>query len=254
MSYQTLHVSEVADLCAQVDTAILDCRDARSYEQGHLPGAQLVSDAVIQRLMRANKQQPVLVYCYHGVSSRDLATLLVNFGFGTVYNLGGGWQAWANMLTMQEASSPVSDKLRSWLSDQGFDPANLNGRIGNGMTPLMRAAMLAETLFVRELLEAGADVNLLNDDCNNALWFACVSESVEIIALLIAQGVNLNNSNVNGATSLIYASSAGKFAVVKSLVEAGADLTLRTLDDFTALDSASTIEVLRFLRRQSLAA
>ena len=252
MSYQTLHASEVLDLCAQAETCVLDCRDPRSYEQGHLPGAQLVSDIVIKRLMRSDKDRPVLVYCYHGISSRDLASVMVNLGFTTVFNLDGGWQAWANM--QNSVTAAVSEQLQNWLLDQGFELTNLNSRIANGMTPLMQAALMAETAFVRVLLEAGADVDLLNNDMNNALWFACVSESAEIIALLIEHGININNSNVNGATSLLYAASAGKYPVVKLLVEAGADLTLQTLDGFTALDSASTIEVLRFLRRQSVAA
>ena len=252
MSYHALHASEVADLCAQTETRILDCRDPRSYQQGHLPGAQLVSDEVIKRLARSDKEQPVLVYCYHGISSRDLATFLVNFGFTSVFNLEGGWQAWANQ--QNSVTAAVSEQLQSWLLDQGFELANLNSRIANGMTPLMQAALLAETAFVRILLEAGATVDLVNNDMNNALWFACVSESVEIIELLIEHGININNSNVNGATSLLYAASAGKYSVVKALVEAGADLTLETLDGFTALDSASTLEVLRFLKRQSMAA
>ena len=252
MSYRSLQASEVADLCAQTQTHVLDCRDPRSYQQGHLPGAQLVSDEVIKRLARSNKDQPVLVYCYHGISSRDLASFLVNFGFSSVFNLEGGWQAWANL--QNTVTATVSEQVQHWLLDQGFELANLNSRITNGMTPLMQAALMAETTFVQILLEAGADVDLVNNDMNNALWFACVSESVEIIALLIEHGININNSNVNGATSLLYAASAGKYAVVKTLVEAGADLSLQTLDGFTALDSASTLEVLRFLKRQSMAA
>ena len=254
MSYQSLLASEVADLCAQAETRILDCRDPRSYENGHLPGAQLVSDAVIKRLARTDRDQPVLVYCYHGISSRDLATFLVNFGFSAVFNLEGGWQAWADLQNRREANKELSTKLKWWLEDQGFELDNVNSRISNGMTPLMQAAMLAETSFVQELLEVGVDVDLLNDDQNNALWFACVSESLEIIKLLVEHGIDLNNSNVNGATCLIYASSAGKYPAVETLVKAGADLALQTLDGFTALDSASTVEVLRFLKRQSVAA
>jgi rhodanese-related sulfurtransferase len=253
MTYQSLLASEVADLCAQTEPQILDCRDPRSYEQGHLPGAQLVSDEVLKRLGRSDKDRPVLVYCYHGISSRDLATFLVNFGFSTVFNLEGGWQAWAD-LQNRTAPTGVSTKLNWWLEDQGFALDNLNSRISNGATPLMHAALLAETSFVQELLEAGADVNLLNDDMNNALWFACVSESEEIIQLLVGRGIDLNNRNVNGATCLIYASSAGKHRVVEILVKAGANLALETLDGFTALDSASTLEVLRLLRRKYAAA
>lgn len=254
MSYQSLLASEVAELCAQAQARILDCRDPRSYEQGHMPGAQLVSDEVIKRLVRSDKEQPVIVYCYHGISSRDLATFLANFGFSAVFNLEGGWQAWAELQNRREASIELSTRLKWWFEDHGFNPDDINSRIDNGMTALMQAAMLAEITFVQELLEAGADVNLVNNDMNNALWFACVSESADIIALLIQHGIDLNNSNVNGATSLIYASSAGKFPVVKSLVEAGANLALQTLDGFNALDSASTLEVLRFLKRQPVAA
>lgn len=252
MSYTSILASEVDELCAQAETRILDCRDPRSYEQGHLPGALLVSDAVVRHMARSNKEQPVIVYCYHGISSRDLATFLVNYGFTSVFNLEGGWQAWAEL--QNRLTAAVTEQLQRWLDEQGFPVGNLNGRIANGMTPLMQAAMLAETAFVKMLLEAGADVNLLNDDLNNALWFACVSESTEIIRLLVEYGIRVDNSNVNGATSLIYAASAGKFAVVKQLVEAGANLGLQTLDGFSALDSASTIEILRFLRRQPVAA
>lgn len=252
MTYTSLMASEVADLCAQVETRVLDCRDPRSYEQGHLPGALLLSDAVIQRLARSDKHQPVLVYCYHGISSLDLANFLVKLGFTSVFNLEGGWQAWADY--QNRLSVAVSEKIQCWLLDQGFVLGDLNCRSGNGMTPLMQAAMLAETTFVQVLLEAGADVNLLNDDLNNALWFACVSESTEILARLIEFGVNINNRNVNGATCLIYAASAGKVDVVRQLVEAGADLSLQTQDGFNALDSASTIEVLRYLKRQPVAA
>jgi rhodanese-related sulfurtransferase len=252
MSYTSILASEVDELCAQAETRILDCRDPRSYEQGHLPGALLVSDAVVRSLARSNKEQPVIVYCYHGISSRDLATFLVNYGFSSVFNLEGGWQAWADL--QNRLTAAVTEQLQRWLDEQGFPVGNLNGCIANGMTPLMQAAMLAETAFVKMLLEAGADVNLLNDDLNNALWFACVSESTEIIRLLVEYGIRVDNSNVNGATSLIYAASAGKYPVVKQLVEAGADLGLQTLDGFSALDSASTIEILRFLRRQPVAA
>lgn len=252
MTYNSILAGEVEALCAQGEVRILDCRDPRSYEQGHMPGAQLISDAVIQRLARASKQQPVLVYCYHGVSSRDLAEFLVKYGFSSVFNLEGGWQAWADH--HNQLTATLSIQFHNWLDAQGFVPGNLNGRAHNGMTPLMQAAMLGETTFVRMLLEAGADVNLLNNDLNNALWFACVSECIDIISQLIEYGININNCNVNGATCLIYAASAGKFDVVRQLVEAGTDLSLATLDGFTALDSASTIEVLRYLKRQQVAA
>jgi thiosulfate/3-mercaptopyruvate sulfurtransferase len=47
----------------------------------------------------------------------------------------------------------------------------------------------------------------------------------------------------------MYAASSGKAAVVERLVEAGADLTIETLDGFTVSDMAATLECLNLLRR-----
>jgi thiosulfate/3-mercaptopyruvate sulfurtransferase len=47
----------------------------------------------------------------------------------------------------------------------------------------------------------------------------------------------------------MYAASTGKHAVVDQLLASGADPLLTTLDDFSALDMAATIECLHLLRR-----
>jgi len=252
MTYKTLTVDQIDKFLMQPEHIILDYRDASTYAKEHLPGAMQVHDQLIMKMVKNNKQTPVLVYCYHGNSSKELANLLVNFGLQDINNLEGGWQAWTSYNSNKKTN--LSDTLKKWLLDYGFDPDNINSRIDNGMSPVMQAALLAEETFLQELLDADADPNLLNDDDNNALWFACVSEDINVIRMLVNKNINLNNTNVNGATCLIYAASAGKFSVVKTLVESDADINLTTLDGFNALDSASTIEVLRFLKTQYIAA
>jgi ankyrin repeat protein len=252
MTFKTLTVEQVDEFLTQPEVIVLDHRDAASFARAHLPDAKPVGDTLLMKMRRGNKQAPVLVYCYHGNSSKDIATLLVNFGFSNVYNLEGGWQAWE---MYQVSKKPqLSENLTKWLVDSGFAPDNLNSRIENGMTAIMQAAVMAETSFVQELLNAGIDLKALNDDENNALWFACFSENIEIINLLLQHGIDIDNHNVNGATCLIYAASAGKFAVVKALIEAGADIHHTTLDGYNALDSASTIEILKYLKPQYIAA
>lgn len=252
MSFKTLFADQISEFLQRPDVVVLDHRDVRSYSSDHLPDAMLVNDALIMHL-RKKRQVPILVYCYHGNSSKDLCNLLINFGCENVYNLEGGWQAWAS-LQQSQVPKALSDTLSKWLDDQGFDKTNINSRIDNGMTALMQAAYLAEGSILNELLQAGADINLLNNDENNALWFASVSEDISIIKTLVANGIDINHRNVNGATSLIYAASAGKFSVVTTLVELGANVQSQTLDGFTALDSAATLEILKFLKPQFAAA
>lgn len=143
----------------------------------------------------------------------------------------------------------LSPQLSQWLQQQGFDLNDLNSRIDNGMTPLMQAAVTGETEIARELLQAGVEINLSNNDDNNALWFSCFSENLDIFQLLVEHGIEVDHSNENGATALIYAASAGKLAMVKALVAAGASLEHSTLDGFGVMDSAATLDVLKFLRQ-----
>lgn len=247
MTYDTLFANQVEELLA-LKPVVLDHRDPRSYAEGHLPEALPVSDANISSLIRSkDRERPVLVYCYHGNSSRDLCKFIMQFGFKNVYNLEGGWQAWA--AHANQLQSPISNELKHWLRMNGFDPANLNTRIQNGMTNLMLACLQGNHALVAELLQAEVDVDLVNDDRNNALWFACVSEDEQSIRLLLEKGIDIDNQNVNGATSLIYAASAGKFDVVRLLTQHNADLYKKTHDDFTALDSAASMPVLKHLKQ-----
>jgi thiosulfate sulfurtransferase len=39
-------------------------------------------------------EQPILVMCYHGISSQGAAQYLVNQGFEQVYSVDGGFEAW----------------------------------------------------------------------------------------------------------------------------------------------------------------
>jgi len=256
MSYHDLQPADVQALRAEPDLLILDTRDAADYARGCMEGAEPASDAVFRQLMKSRqRERPVLVYCYHGNSSRGICQFIAGFGYTRVYNLAGGWQGWLQHL---EAAAPQTDApsaaLADWLAAHGFPPDRLHARIDNGMSPLMLAALKGERALVEELLALGADPNHVNDDDHHALWFACVHGDPELVSLLIDRGANVDNQNVNGATCAIYTASTGKLDVLKRLVEAGADLARETTGGYTALDSASTLPVLKYLRNVAVAA
>lgn len=246
MSYQDIHVSEVEQLLELEGLVIIDHRDPQARARGQLPNALPSSDAVMHSIMRRRRSNPpVLVYCYHGNSSRDLCSLLSQLGLSRVYNLAGGWQAWESW---QQARPGLSEPHRQWLLAQGFEPDKLNSRIDLGMSPLMLAALRGEHELVGALLAAGADPNMINDDHHHALWFACVNGDTALVRKMIDHGARIDNRNINGVTCAIYAASTGKLEVLRVLVEAGADLSIATDDGITALEGASTLPVLRFLK------
>lgn len=138
--------------------------------------------------------------------------------------------------------------LEAWLKTHDFVVDELNRRYKNGDTPLIVAAREGNEEIVKALLEAKADVNVLNEDFNGAFWFACRGGFAHIAALLLDAWANIDNQNANGATALILAASVGNEELVKLLLGRGANKNLSTLDGFNAMESASTPAIMKLLK------
>ena len=247
--FYRLFPEEVRDLFSRPNLHLIDVRDPDSFNKEHIETAINASNADVERMIwRLPKQDPILIYCYHGNASQVFAQMFVDFGFSEVYDLAGGFDAWQKAQANADQTADLSAEVNAWLSEQGFPVNALNALSDNKTTPLMRAAQLGASNVASELLNAGANIHAVNGDGNNALWLACFSESVEIINLLVQHGIDLNNQNDNGATCLMYAASAGKTKAVAALINAGCDVRLKTVDDFTALDMAANLECLKLLR------
>ena len=84
----------INDLSAR-DLSIVDVRQPKEYEQGHIPGSRLVPLPELgDRLDELNPEQSTLVYCATGMRSSSAAQILAGQGYKTVYNLAGGFTAW----------------------------------------------------------------------------------------------------------------------------------------------------------------
>jgi rhodanese-related sulfurtransferase len=232
---------------------VLDVRDAESFRTAHIWGAQQVSTTTLSVVINGTtKSRPILIYCYHGNASREFAQIFSDFGFLEVYSLDGGYEVWRDRPRQQDYPTP-DETLQHWLAEQGFPPDDVNAVIANGTTPLMKASHQGQGAIVRRLTVAGVQLDARNADGNNALWLACVGGHLDIVDILVESGIDIDNRNDNGATSLMYGASSGKAGVVARLLAKGADTTPETLDGFTALDLASTVECLALLRPVSLA-
>ncbi|WP_267313393.1 ankyrin repeat domain-containing protein [Methylococcus geothermalis] len=227
---------------------LLDLRDAGAYRHGHIPGALLFSDLNPLELRRTvPRDRPLLVYCYHGISSQDVAQMFADFGFGEVYSLDGGFEAWHGDTGVAEAEDPAGP-LAGWLREQGFEAGEPN-RQARGGWPLIKACQMGRADIVEALVAAGADLSVTDAYGNDALWAACYSENLPTLAVLLDAGIDPDRRNPSGATALIFAASSGRTEVVSFLLDRGADPGLRTEDDFTALDLAANAEILNLLRR-----
>ena len=247
--FRRIDAEAASQLLARDNVLVLDSRDQDSFGQARIASARrLSSDNLDTTLLGTPKATPVLLYCYHGNASQTYGQIFTDFGFAEVYSLDGGFEAW-QQLHLKSGTPVLSPQLTNWLLAHAYPATSLESTAEHGMTPLMRASKAGDTAIVIELLQAGASPHTQNGDGNHALWLACVGANLDTLNVLIRAGSDLDHQNDNGATCLMYASSTGKHAVVETLLAAGAKPQLKTLDDFSALDMAATIECLRLLRR-----
>jgi rhodanese-related sulfurtransferase len=79
------------------DTVIVDVREEHEYNKGHIEDAINVPfgkfDENVKKL-EAYKKSPLIVVCQTGTRSIPASKKLCKLGFGKVFNLTGGMQAW----------------------------------------------------------------------------------------------------------------------------------------------------------------
>ena len=85
-----------AQLLLEAGTAtFVDVRDPDSFRAEHIPGAIHLDDSNVHQFVAdADKQATVVVYCYHGNSSRGATAFFQEQGFTSVSSLSGGFTAW----------------------------------------------------------------------------------------------------------------------------------------------------------------
>lgn len=106
----------------------------------------------------------------------------------------------------------------------------------------MTAASKRYVSVVQLLLEAGADPNLGDDDRNQAPLMVAIGASEQsrsICSLLIAAGANVNAQTTNGMTPLMWAAQFGKLEITEMLIQFGANISLKDIEEKNALNYAN---------------
>ena len=152
------------------------------------------------------------------------------------------------MLLARGANANAQLKLRppyrNAVQDRGADAT-----LVTGATPLMRAATGGDVEVVRLLLDAGAIVDLPNEDHTTPLMAAVSAagtrgknktedQALAVVEVLHAAGANVNTADRRGLTAIHSAAFRGWDKIVKVLAGYGANLDARESDKLTPLDYA----------------
>ncbi|WP_045226869.1 thiosulfate sulfurtransferase GlpE [Methyloterricola oryzae] len=94
-AWRRVSAKDLRELLQRPHLRVLDMRDEASFAQGHIAGAEYLSNGNLETvLLKTPRHVPVLIYCYHGNASQSGAKLFVDFGFQEVYDLVGGYESW----------------------------------------------------------------------------------------------------------------------------------------------------------------
>ena len=102
---------------------ILDTRLKEEYDVSHIPGAIWVSEKMddeIYAFAKAQKDQPIVVYCTVGVRSEDFGEDLQKRGFINVQNLHGSIFSWKDAdLPIENSQGEITDRVHVYSKEWG---------------------------------------------------------------------------------------------------------------------------------------
>ena len=90
-----IDIKKVKEMVEKNSATIVDIRDYASFQSGHISNAiHLTDDTVQQFISNTDKEKPLVVYCYHGISSQGAAAYFSEQGFQEVSSMTGGFESW----------------------------------------------------------------------------------------------------------------------------------------------------------------
>ena len=97
MSLNRISIKDAKDLLSKDDLILIDIRDYNSFKNGHIENAIHVENLNIQNFIKEkNKNDTILIYCYHGNSSQSAAEFFRQYGFKNVFSMDEGDEGWLN--------------------------------------------------------------------------------------------------------------------------------------------------------------
>jgi uncharacterized protein len=191
----------------------------------------------------------------------DLATVEELVGEGADINYTDNWGNFAMFTAAWEGNQKALDLFYNLGAKISFDDANL----------LCNAAYNGKVNSVKWLLDKGEDANFaFTDTGENALHYTIsktseMDERAQIVKILIAAGIDVNKKTVAGKSTLCFmrdaclkgesplhrAAAYGNVAIIKMLLDAGAEPSMKDANGDTPISWGSwhlrDADVLRLL-------
>lgn len=94
-NFNRISIEQAREILAQPQALLLDIRDAQSFAASHVAQALPVTSENLATIIEQTVPHvPLLVVCYHGISSQNVAQYLSCQGFTQVASVDGGMEAW----------------------------------------------------------------------------------------------------------------------------------------------------------------
>jgi hypothetical protein len=226
-----LSTEEVEELRTSTEAAWLSEQDAERLQAKVVLVCEVVlarAQRMLQRARATRDKAELLKVGLAAVSTADKDTLCA-------IAVKAAAQEGVDMNTRAEAAAGEEPK-ESWLSDaaeEGLGETVLAlleagaevDHVNNlGETALYGGACYGHVETMRALLAAGAVVDHVDNLGCTALWGAAYNGKVDAVRALLAAGAEVNHASNNGFTALWVAARNGEVEAIRALLLAGADI------------------------------
>lgn len=128
------------------------------------------------------------------------------------------------------------------------DRSLLAAKDADGSPPLLVAARAGNVEIARYLLDAGADMNLGDNENSNALHLAACGGQNAMIDFLLERGMDIHAEDVNGMNAVLFAGGYNKYETARHLLSKGARADSKNRQGTTLMHQAAAMGNLEFMK------
>lgn len=185
-----------------------------SYKGDYQKVETLLKNGTSPDITISNGWTPVMIAAAEG--HKDVVQLLVNSGANV--NATNKFGRTAIMFASRYGFTDIVDILARAGAKIDILPFETDSK-----SPLMAASAAGFKETVQKLINLKADINLINENGNDALQFAVFNGHIDVVKVLLENRAMSNRKNRNGISPLFVAIYQNKTSIAKLLLSMGAD-------------------------------